>query len=455
MAKNKIEYVCQNCGSISPKWMGKCPDCSSWGTYQEEVAASKAAKTRPLAKNRNIPIPLSDISFDKEDRLTTNIVELDRVLGGGFIHGSIVLIGGDPGIGKSTLTLQASVNLAAHSPIYVTGEESPAQIKYRAERLGMHRQDVSSLKVFAETNLEAIAAVINREDTGFVVIDSIQSIYTDRIESAPGSVSQVRECTAYLMQLAKVSGITILIIGHITKEGAIAGPKILEHMVDTVLQFEGDRTHTYRILRSIKNRYGAAGELGIFDMTATGLEEVSNPSDLFLSDNGSEKTSGIAIVPIIEGSRPLLVEVQALVTDTNFSVPQRTVTGLDMKRLQIILAVLEKRLGAGLSRSDVFVNVVGGLSLSDPAADLGVASAIYSSFRDDIIESGTAIVGEIGLTGEVRPVSNIDRRIAEAEKLGFERIIIPQKNYDKLPTKTHTITIQPADRVSTAFALLI
>jgi DNA repair protein RadA/Sms len=436
--------------------MGKCPECNTWGSFQEEQV-STAGKTRPqpAKSNRNKPLNLSEISFERESRLSTKIVEFDRVLGGGFVPGSIILVGGDPGIGKSTLTLQACVNMLGYNPLYITGEESPSQIKYRAERLDIAGDKNNSLKIYAETNLEAIASAINREDTGFIVIDSIQSIYTDRIESAPGSVSQVRECTAYLMQLAKVSGKTILIIGHITKEGAIAGPKILEHMVDTVLQFEGDRTHTYRILRSIKNRYGAAGELGIFDMTSKGLSEVNNPSDLFLSDSQSQATSGISIIPIIEGNRPILVEAQALVTDTNFSVPQRTVTGFDMKRLQIILAVLEKRLGATLSRCDVFVNIVGGISLTDPAADLGIASAVYSSFRDDVIKVGTAITGEIGLTGEVRPVTNIDRRISEAEKLGFSSLMLPQKNYDKLANKPKSIVLIPVDRVSTAFSKLL
>lgn len=454
MAKTKTEYVCQSCGHTSPKWMGKCPDCASWGTFQEEIT-STAKKTRPTAPTtkKNKPQHLAEIAFEKEARLLSGIPELDRVLGGGFVPGSIILLGGDPGIGKSTLTLQACANLSEYQPLYVTGEESPSQIKYRAERLEI--EAALDIRIYAETNLESISASITNSETSFVVIDSIQSVYTDRIESAPGSVSQVRECTAYLMQLAKVTGKTILIIGHITKEGAIAGPKILEHMVDTVLQFEGDQTHTYRILRSVKNRYGASGELGIFDMGSRGLAEVPNPSELFLSDNDGQEMSGISIVPIIEGSRPLLIEIQALVTDTNFSVPQRTVTGYDLKRLQIILAVLEKRLGATFSRSDVFVNIVGGLSIGDPAADLGLAVALYSSLRDSPVKAGIAIIGEIGLTGEIRSVANIDRRIAEAEKLGFHTILIPHKNHEKLSRDDWKITILSADRVSTAFSQLV
>ncbi|GAB5464795.1 MAG: DNA repair protein RadA [Candidatus Kapaibacteriales bacterium] len=451
MAKSKKAYVCTNCNHTTLKWSGRCQQCGEWGTLEEQIVESKH-KSIPSKNARILKAkPLDEIEYDTQERLSSGIGELDRVLGGGFMPGSLVLIGGDPGIGKSTLTLQAASRMLEAKPLYITGEESESQIKYRADRLGIPTSEQKQLYILTETEIETIASTVNSIDTEFVIIDSIQSMHTDRVDSAPGTMTQIRESTSHLMQIAKSSGKTILVIGHITKDGTIAGPKLLEHMVDAVLQFEGDPNQGYRILRSLKNRYGATGELGIFDMTEKGLSEVKNPSEVFLSDNQLGDSSGVAIVPIIEGTRPLLIEVQSLVTDTNFAVPQRTVTGFDQKRLQIILAVLEKRLYTKLSTSDVFVNIVGGISLSDPAADLAVAAAVYGSLKESIIKEKTVLLGEIGLTGEIRSVSNIERRINEAYKLGFKNIVLPRKNYDRLSKKEKGLNFIPADRVSSAF----
>lgn len=418
--KQKTQYVCQNCGAIFAKWQGRCSGCNEWDTIAL-VEISKEKKKQSEISGNSIKL-LSEISSDNEYRIVTKIAEFDRVLGGGIIPGSLVLVGGDPGIGKSTLLLQMCSGVRDFKPLYITGEESLQQIKFRSNRLKDIPED---LMLLAETDIERIIHTIQNSDCGIVIVDSIQSVFSDKIEATPGSVVQVRECASALMQLAKQSEKPIFIVGHITKEGVLAGPKILEHLVDTVLQFEGDKTYAYRILRTLKNRFGSTNEIGIFEMVEDGLLEVSNPSAHFLANRGTEH-SGIAIVASIEGTRPILIEVQALVTPTNFSVPQRTVTGCDIRRLNMILAVLEKRLGEKFSKYDVFVNIAGGLYLNDPSIDLGIAAALISSLRDILISSDTVLIGEIGLTGEIRPISLIEQRLNEAQKLGFKRAIIPK-----------------------------
>lgn len=421
--KQKKKYICSNCEYVSPKWMGKCPHCNSWDSFTEHIIVDEKSKKINLTKKSNITYSkLSEISTEDNYRYKSGIEEFDRVLGGGLVPGSLVLLAGEPGIGKSTLTLQISSALKDFSPLYVTGEESLSQIKYRSERL---ENINSNLKIIAETNLDEIISLIINDDSKVIIIDSIQSTYIESIESTPGSITQVRECTAKLMQLSKRLNKAMIIIGHVNKEGHIAGPKILEHMVDTVLQFEGDNSFSYRVIRSIKNRYGSTNEIGIFEMTNKGLVEVSNPSEFFLSGNGLDE-SGVAIVSSLEGNRPILLEVQALVAESGFSVPQRTATGIDTKRLQMIIAVLEKRLGANFFRSDIFVNIAGGMRLNDTSTDLGIAAALISSLKDITIDKKTVFIGEVGLTGEVRAVSNIEQKILEAKKLGFKRFIIPE-----------------------------
>lgn len=388
------------------------------------------------------PILLAQIQREPEERLVTGIGELDRVLGGGIMRGSLILVGGDPGIGKSTLLLQMCARLGAYSPLYVTGEESLQQIKSRAARLGV---DERSLLVLSETNTDTIVSVMKESDAGLVIVDSIQTMFRPDIESAPGSVAQVRESAALLMQAAKALHKPIFLVGHVTKEGTIAGPKVLEHIVDTVIQFEGERIYSYRIVRAAKNRYGSTNEIGVFEMHEDGLREVTNPSEVFLSQRALDE-SGTAVTAAMEGSRPVLVEVQALVTPSSYNVPQRSATGLDYRRLQMILAVLEKRLGAHLGHSDVFVNIAGGLRLDDPAIDLGVASAIVSSLRDIPLPSGLVVIGEIGLTGEVRSVASVEQRVAEAQKLGFTTAVIPATAVKRLP-RSLSIEIRPADRI--------
>lgn len=447
-SKSKVVYICSSCQYQSAKWLGRCTSCGAWDSFIEE-AVSTSSKMKLVRKQSAKITKLSEISTEGEFRITTGIGELDRVLGGGIIPGSLVLIGGDPGIGKSTLTLQMCGNLAKHNPLYVTGEESLNQIKYRSKRLKNISDDIS---LMAETNLEMIADAIKNTDCGVVIIDSIQSVYTEKIDATPGSIIQIRECTALLMQIAKQISKPIFIVGHVTKEGSIAGPKILEHMVDTVLQFEGDKTYSYRILRAIKNRYGSTNEIGVFEMAEDGLREVSNPSELFLVARQSTD-SGISIVASIEGTRPILLEIQALVTPTSFAVPQRTATGFDIRRLQMIIAVLEKRLGSKFRNYDVFVNVAGGVYLNDPSVDLGVATALVSSLKDIAIDPKTVLIGEIGLTGEVRSVSSIEQRIKEAEKLGFQTIMLPKLNMDKISIKSK-VRLVPVDRISLAFTQL-
>ncbi|RMH71083.1 MAG: DNA repair protein RadA [Gemmatimonadetes bacterium] len=441
MAKTKTQYVCQNCGHVSPRWLGKCPNCESWNSLVEEVLSTGASGQPGRYPKRRTSKPqlIKEISSVQESRLNTQITEFDRVLGGGMTIGSLTLIGGSPGIGKSTLALQAGCELSSRQVkvLYVSGEESAHQLKLRSQRLKLASQEVY---VLAETSLEAIASQIDHLQPQVVIIDSIQAIYTERVESAPGSVSQVRECASFLMTLAKTANITIFIIGHVTKSGAIAGPMVLEHIVDTVLYFEGERHHTYRILRAVKNRFGSTNEIGIFQMQADGLQEVTNPSEIFLSER-SVQTPGSAVVCSLEGSRPLLVEIQALVSSSGYGVPQRVSTGIDSRRLAMLLAVLEKRLGLHISRDDVFINVAGGVKLDEPAVDLGTACAITSSFKNQVLAEGSVLIGEVGLGGEIRTVTHMDKRLKEAEKLGFQQAVIPQNNLKALEVTSYQIQL--------------
>ncbi len=392
----------------------------------EEIAtAQPRSKRSAIIKGASAPVPITEVSFSHELRTSTGIPELDRVLGGGIVRGSVVLVGGDPGIGKSTLMMQMAASLSNYVTLYITGEESVAQIKLRAERLDT--KPSKNLLILSETNLEIIEALIEKTEPDVLIVDSIQTMFRPDLESAPGSVSQVREATAMFMHFAKTRGISVFLVGHITKEGVIAGPKVVEHMVDTVLQFEGDRHYSYRVLRSVKNRFGSTNEIGIFEMHDGGLREVANPSEVFLSERKSD-TSGSTVVASMEGTRPLLVEVQALVAPTSYGVPQRTSTGFDSKRLQMLLAVLEKRAGLHIGQYDVFVNVVGGVRVDEPAVDLGMALSIVSSLRDSPVDSDAVAVGEVGLGGEIRAISQINKRVAEARELGFKRFALPKSN---------------------------
>lgn len=429
MSKIISSYICQNCGQSSSKWIGKCPGCGEWNTMVEEVVQSNYRKSsRKSGRKFDLNITnlkkISDISGVDEVRINTSIEELDRVLGSGLVPGSVVLVGGDPGIGKSTLMVQIADKLKQRNILYVTGEESQLQIKMRCQRLGFDHDD---FYVLTETNLEIIAAVIDKLEPEIVIVDSIQTVYTDIIDSSPGSISQLRECTSAFIKIAKAKSVCFLLVGHITKEGLIAGPKVLEHMVDTVLQFEGERTHIYRVLRAIKNRFGSTNEIGIFEMTGNGLNEVKNPSEVFLSNRNSGKP-GSTVSASMEGTRPILIEVQALVSSSGYSVPQRTATGFDYKRLAILLAVLEKKLGLFLSRYDVFVNIAGGIKIDEPSIDIAVAMSILSSFRDSAVEPTTLLLGEIGLSGEIRTISYAEKRVQEGIKLGFKKIILPSNN---------------------------
>ncbi|MFS0865316.1 DNA repair protein RadA [Fredinandcohnia sp. 179-A 10B2 NHS] len=428
MAKTKTKFTCQTCGYETPKWMGKCPGCNAWNTLVEEVEQKSTrrgafAHSSPTIQRK--PSPITSIQSENEPRMYTTNKEFNRVLGGGIVQGSLVLIGGDPGIGKSTLLLQISSQLASQKKVlYISGEESVKQTKLRSDRLGINSEQ---LFVLAETDLEFISQTIVELEPSFVVIDSIQTIYHSEIASAPGSVSQVRECTAELMRIAKSNGIAIFIVGHVTKEGNIAGPRLLEHMVDTVLYFEGERHHTYRILRAVKNRFGSTNEMGIFEMKETGLEEVANPSEIFLEERSSG-SAGSIVVASMEGTRPVLVEVQALISPTSFGNPRRMATGIDHNRVSLLMAVLEKRAGLLLQNQDAYLKVAGGVKLDEPAIDLAVALSIASSFRDQPSNPTDVIIGEVGLTGEVRRVSRIEQRVQEAAKLGFKRVIVPERN---------------------------
>lgn len=424
MPKNKTVFICQECGYESSGWLGKCPACMQWNTFVEEKQEN-TAKTSAGIDGTIKPVSLGEIYTGSEERSLTGMKELDRVLGGGVVKGSLILVGGDPGIGKSTLLLQICNTIHSGSKLlYVSGEESVGQIKLRADRLKVVRKD---LYIVSASNYESILALIDTEKPGLVIIDSIQTMYTDAITSAPGSVSQVREVTAALMKLAKKSGITIMIVGHVTKEGAIAGPRVLEHMVDTVLYFEGDRHLSFRILRAVKNRFGSTNEIGVFEMRDSGLAEISNPSEMMLSGRPGN-VPGSVVVSSLEGTRPMLIEIQSLVCTTNFGVPRRMATGLDYNRLTMLMAVLEKRVGLQLYNFDAYVNVVGGIRIDEPACDLGIAAAVASSFRNVSVDDGFVLVGEVGLTGEVRAVAQIDKRISEAMRMGFKSIIIPEGN---------------------------
>ena len=427
MAKVKSKFVCQNCGYESAGYLGKCPDCGSWGSFVEEVQESNSKNATITLQDTTPPMKLSEIKINAEIRTQTHIDEFDRVLGGGIVKGSLVLIAGDPGIGKSTILLQASGKLCEEGKkvLYVSAEESASQIKLRAKRLGVKSDN---LYIYPQTNFELVKNHIEEMTPDLVIIDSIQAIYTNMIQSSAGSVSQIRECCNFLMGIAKTNNISIMVIGHVTKEGNIAGPKVLEHMVDTVIQFEGDKYKSYRILRSIKNRFGNTSEVGIFEMGANGLTEIINPSQMFLKEYNQTQTPGSTIIVTNEGTRPLLVEIQALVGTTPYPAPRRVANGVDLSRVLQILAVLEKRIGLNLSKQDVYVNVICGIEVNEPAADLGIALAIITCVRDVIADSQTAIVGEIGLSGEIRGVNNIEKRVTEAKKLGFKRIIIPGAN---------------------------
>ncbi len=419
MTKDRIQYQCQACGYISPKWLGKCPDCGQWNTMVEE---RMVVSMRGLIK-KVPPLPLSSITAGEEKRTSTGIKEFDRVLGGGVVDGSVILVGGDPGIGKSTLLMQAAARLRERGKVlYVSGEESPEQIKLRAERLGTNADEILLLP---ETNLEGIINAAIDIVPSAIIIDSIQTIFTEEIPSAPGSVGQVRECAARLTNFAKKTSTPLFIIGHVTKEGAIAGPRVLEHIVDTVLYFEGDRGHTYRILRTVKNRFGSTNEIGVFEITETGLVEINNPSSLFLSERPSD-AAGSVVVSCIEGTRPILIELQALVSPTTFGMPRRTCMGVDFNRVNLLIAVLEKIGGLHLGGMDVFVNVVGGLKVTEPAVDLGIVAAIVSSFREIPLKHDIIVFGEIGLSGEIRAVIQVDARLKEAAKIGFKEVIMPE-----------------------------
>lgn len=430
MAKVKTKYVCQNCGYVNPKWLGKCPECLQWNTFLEEVEEKKTGKNQSISsisKNSAKVTKINSISTDREERFSTNISELDRVLGSGVIPGSLILVGGDPGIGKSTLLLQVSNNIAesGRKVLYVSGEENEKQIKLRAKRLNANSEN---LYIYTENNLAAIELVALEMKPAVIIVDSIQTVVDPEINSAPGTVSQIKESTSKFMKLSKGNRITTFIVGHVTKEGALAGPRVLEHMVDTVLYFEGERYNTYRILRAVKNRFGSTNELGVFEMKSDGLCELVNPSKVLISEKPKD-VSGSVIVSTLEGTRSMLLELQALLAPTNFGYPRRTTTGVDNNRVALILAVLEKVVGMQIQNQDVFVNIVGGLKTNEPSMDLGIALAIASSFKNRPVDANVAVTGEIGLTGEVRTVSFIEKRIIECEKLGFKKMIIPAGNY--------------------------
>ena len=432
MSKKQATYfVCQNCGSVSPKWLGKCPDCQEWNSFAEEIAEKKQ-KTR-LKKDSVQPVQLKDIDLEEKNRFSTGIEELERVLGGGIVPGSSVLIGGDPGIGKSTLALQVINNLSqtGHKVLYVTGEESPRQLKLRAQRLKLKSED---LLLYSETSLENIIEIIKSIDAEVVIIDSIQTLTTEELSSSPGSVGQIRECGAKLVNFGKMNDTALIIIGHVTKEGSIAGPKVLEHLVDTVIYFEGGKGHTYRILRAIKNRFGSTNEIGVFEMHDRGLEEVKNPSEIFLSER-PENSAGSVVIPSIEGTRPILVEIQALVSTCSFGVPRRTTIGLDSNRVSLLTAVLEKIAGIQIIGQDIFMNVAGGVTIDEPATDLAICIALVSSFRNIPVSPDLIVFGEVGLSGEVRGVSHVEQRLQEAVKLGFRRCLIPRTNVQQLKNR--------------------
>lgn len=452
MAKVKTVYFCSNCGHESPRWIGQCPGCGQWNTFVEERISTAKGTAKGMVKGSLVgsgakPVPLSEIQALEEPRLLMPSKELDRVLGGGLVAGSLTLIGGEPGIGKSTLILQNILSMRGKKILYVSGEESATQLRLRADRIG---KLADNTYILCETSLDRIFTHIENIKPQLIIIDSIQTIASTDIESAAGSVSQVRECAASLLRYAKESGVPVILVGHINKEGAIAGPKVLEHIVDTVLQFEGDRQYMYRILRAIKNRFGSTSEIGIYEMVQKGLREVTNPSEMLLSQNREDPMSGISIGVSIEGVRAFLIEVQALVSTAAYGTPQRSVTGFDQRRMNMLLAVLEKRVGFKLAAKDVFLNIAGGLKVADPALDMSVITAILSSNFDMVVPPGYAFAGEVGLSGEIRTVTRIEQRVAEAEKLGFERIYIPTGNLKGIKDK-FKIKIIEVSRVETLF----
>ena len=456
MAKSKTVYVCSECGMDSPKWVGKCPSCGAWNTMKEMTIRPESSSQMGSREARHAlvgsashsprPIRLAEVSAEEEPRILTMDVELNRVLGGGIVPGSMTLIGGEPGIGKSTLLLQTIMMMQGQTILYVSGEESERQIKLRADRIAQGTNDVVLL---CETRLEQIFTHIRNVNPSLIVVDSIQTMSVENVESSPGSITQIRECAASLLKYAKESNVPVILVGHITKDGAIAGPKVLEHIVDTVLQFEGDRHYMYRILRSIKNRFGSTSELGIYEMRNDGLRPVDNPSELLLTQGG-EQLSGISIAAAIEGVRPFLIETQALVSTAAYGTPQRSATGFDLRRLNMLLAVLEKRVGFKLAQKDVFLNIAGGIRVTDPAIDLSVIASVLSSNVDTAIERNVCMAGEVGLSGEIRPVTRITQRVSEAAKLGFSRILIPEGNMKGLDPKGAAIEIVPVTRVEVA-----
>ncbi len=449
MSKVKTIYFCQSCGHESQKWLGQCPGCNDWNSFAEEIKEA-TRRTSSFTRPRSEPVALADITLDKDERITTGTPEFDRVLGGGIVPGSMVLVAGDPGIGKSTLLTELAKYQPKASLLYVTGEESVRQVKMRAERLGVTSK---KLKLLSETNVESIIHHADNLSPDIIVLDSIQSVFTSQIQSAPGSVSQIRESTSALLQFAKDRNIATLLIGHVTKSGAIAGPRVLEHMVDTVLYLEGDRHAAYRILRAVKNRFGSTNEIGVFSLGHKGMEPVDNASELFLAERNT-RSSGSVVVCSMEGTRPLLVEIQALVTETAYGTPQRATTGFETRRLQMLLAVLEKREGIRCGMFDVFVNIAGGVRLIEPAVDLAVLAAIVSSQRDRPVEGRTVVVGEVGLGGELRAVSHLPRRINEAEKLGFNRIVVPKRNLKEV-SGSSKIAVTGAETLQDALDYLL
>ncbi len=452
MKKDRSKFVCQNCGYESPGWLGKCPECGTWNSFVEEVVRSKDVKTDHPNMGLTRPTSIRNVPESAEKRIPTQIEEFDRVLGGGVVPGSVVLVGGNPGMGKSTLLLQAGGNLATKGKkvLYVSGEESLQQIKMRADRISVKSEN---LYLLTEINVDAIAGLLDAEKPDLVIVDSVQTMMTSLIDGLPGNVSQVRYCGQVLTQKAKEEGIPVILVGHVTKDGSIAGPRVLEHLVDTLLLFEGDEQHQYRILRSVKNRFGSTNEVGIFEMTEHGMAEIRNPSEHLLSQR-NDSASGTAVTVSLGGMRPLMVEVQALVTPTSYGIPQRTATGFDQKRLSILLAVLEKRLGLKMGTQDIFVNAAGGMKLTEPAVDLAVAAAVVSSYRDRPVQLKTAVIGEIGLTGEVRGVSQLERRIIETVRMGFNRCIVPKANI-KSVAKIGTISVMGAATLREAVDLVV
>lgn len=453
MAKTKTIFFCQNCGAQSSKWIGRCPSCNEWNTFVEEVVQRESDKnisSSRFGKSSAVPHKISEIQAGNDARINTNNQELNRVLGGGMVHGSLILVGGEPGIGKSTLMLQIALYLKGLRVLYITGEESEQQIKMRAERVGQVNEDCY---ILAETSTQNIFQHIEKLQPQMVVVDSVQTLHTDIIDSSAGSISQIKECATEFQKFAKLTNVPVILIGHITKDGGLAGPKILEHMVDTVLQFEGDRNYGYRILRTVKNRFGSTSELGIYEMVNKGLREVANPSEILLSHR-DEKLSGIGISAMVEGIRPILIETQALVSSAAYGTPQRSSTGFESKRLNMLLAVLEKRSGFKLGIKDVFLNIAGGLRVDDPAIDLAVVAAVLSSNEDIYIDQGICFAGEVGLSGEIRAVNRIEHRIGEADKLGFNQIFISKYNLKGIEKNKFNIEIVPLGRIEEMLGLL-